>query len=317
MDMIKNFSPGSMGINGRQSELIELALTYAFSGFDVDMVDMLRRSHRTSVEDASKYLTSAANAYAEKATPIRLGGFDLPVNLDADDDAFTAQVGQLHPLADLAKDLGLTRGYAFVPAATDRLEYDAYFEIQKVRLSQINAVLAGRDIHFGVGFQAGKDLAEGKTYPFVRTVEQFLALIAAVGEDNIGYYIDSWDWVVGDGAMDQLSELSVDQIIAVRLASLPEDVDASTATSADKVLPEPTGGFNHVKLVKHLDSIDFAGPISPAAAAAQYKGQTRESIVKRSQERLDGICEAAGLEVAPLPADLVEDIPYEPNPTSA
>ena len=36
--MIKNFSADALGINGRQSELLELALTYAFDGFDIDTV---------------------------------------------------------------------------------------------------------------------------------------------------------------------------------------------------------------------------------------------------------------------------------------
>ncbi len=35
--MLKNFSPQSLGINGRQSELIELALTYGFTSMDIDM----------------------------------------------------------------------------------------------------------------------------------------------------------------------------------------------------------------------------------------------------------------------------------------
>ena len=55
--MLKNFSPAALGINGRQSELIELALTYGFTGMDVDMHEMLRRAQRTNVEDAAKYLS--------------------------------------------------------------------------------------------------------------------------------------------------------------------------------------------------------------------------------------------------------------------
>ncbi|MEM0927575.1 MAG: hypothetical protein AAGJ83_16130, partial [Planctomycetota bacterium] len=54
--MLKNFSPTSLGINGRQSELIELALTYGFSSMDIDMYEMLRRSQRTSADDAAKFL---------------------------------------------------------------------------------------------------------------------------------------------------------------------------------------------------------------------------------------------------------------------
>ena len=57
--MLKNFSPAALGINGRQSELIELALTYGFTGMDVDMHEMLRRAQRTILEVAAKYLEAA------------------------------------------------------------------------------------------------------------------------------------------------------------------------------------------------------------------------------------------------------------------
>lgn len=305
--MIKNFSPQALGINGRQSELIELALTYAFGGMDIDMSEMLRRAQRTSTEDAAKYLNAAK---------IQVGGFDLDIDLDADDTSFTSQVGTLHPIADLAKELNADRCYIRLPAATDRLPYHEYFETQRDRLAQIAETLHTREIKLGIGFSAGKELEEGKEFAFVRNVEGLVALVSAVPGDNVGYLIDTWDWVVGDGAMDQLSEIASEKIIAVRIASIPEDVDAGKATSVDRVLPEQNGVLDHIKVVSHLESIGFDGPISPGASSTRYKGTTRESIVQRSQEAIDGIFKEAGLHVAPLPMDLIEDIPYEPNPVT-
>ncbi|WP_246146058.1 sugar phosphate isomerase/epimerase family protein [Rubripirellula lacrimiformis] len=309
MKMIKNFSPGSLGINGRQTELLELALTYAFNGIDIDMHEMLRRSQRTDVADAAKYLEAA-----RKAFKIRIGGFDLGINLDADEETFTAQVATLHPLAELAKELGITRAYVRVPAATDRLPYHEYFDVQTARLKQIADLLAVREIKLGIGFAAGKELEEGKEFPFIRNVEGFIALVKAVGSTNVGFYIDTWDWVVGDGAMDQLSELTADEIVAVRLCSLRPESDPATAKSNERVVPTQEGLLDHVKVITHLVEIGFTGPVSPGASGASYKGQTRESIVQRGQVALDEIFTAAGLTVAPLPKDLIEDIPYEPNP---
>ena len=74
--MLKNFSPNALGINGRQSELIELALTYGFRGMDVDLGDMFRRSQRSSADESAKYL---------RATDLLIGGFELDVDLDAED----------------------------------------------------------------------------------------------------------------------------------------------------------------------------------------------------------------------------------------
>jgi sugar phosphate isomerase/epimerase len=305
--MFKNFSPQSLGINGRQSELIELALTYAFSGMDIDMSEMYRRAQRSSSKESAKYLNAAT---------IQIGGFDLEIDLDTDDATFTSQIGTLHPIADLAKELGISRGYLRLPAATDRLPYHEYFETQRTRLAQIAQTLDPRGIKLGIGFSAGKELEEGKEFAFVRNVEGFIACVSAVAGDNVGFLVDTWDWVVGEGTMDQLKGLAADKIIAVRLASIPEDVDQAAATTADRVLPEMEGPLNHVDLFKHLESIGFDGPVSPSASTAQYKGKTRESIVQQAQKALDGILAEAGLPVAKLPMELIVDIPYEPNPVN-
>ena len=305
--MIKNFSPKSLGINGRQSELIELALTYGFKGMDVDMPEMLRRNLRSETGDASKYLDAA-----KKAFDIKIGGFALDIDLDSDDDTFTSQVGTLHPLADFAKEQGAQRAYIKLPAATNRLPFQEFFEVQTERLNQIAEVLGSRDIKLGVGFSAGKELEGDKEFPFIRNVEGFLSLVKGLG-NGAGFYIDTWDWVVGDGAMDQLSELTADQIVAVRLCSVPEDVDVSKAESWQRVVPTAEGTLDHTKLIAHLASIGFDGPVSPGATGISYKGQTRESIVQLGQEAIDGIFTAAGLTVSPLPKDTIEeDAPYEP-----
>jgi sugar phosphate isomerase/epimerase len=304
--MLKNFAPAPLGINGRQSELIELALTYGFNAMDVDMHEMLRRGQRTSTADATKYLDAATN--------LSVSGFDIGVDLDADEDAFISQVGALNPIADIAKQLGARCAYAVVPAATDRQPYHEYFDVQKGRLNDIAEILSERGIQLAIGFNACKDAQEGKEFPFVQDVEGFIALVGGVSGSNVGFLLDTWDWVVGGGAMDQLSELSADKIIAVRLGSIPEDVDVTKATTHERIVPAKEGSIDHVKLVTHLSSIGFAGPVSPTASNQQYRGQTRESIVQRAQEAVDAISTNAGLEVGALPKDMIEDIPYEPNP---
>ena len=306
--MLKNFSPGALGINGRQSELIELALTYGFNAMDVDMHEMLRRALRTTTQDATKYLDAATN--------LSVGGFDLGVDLDADEDAFISQVGSLNPIADLAKQLGGRCAYARLPVATDRLPFQEYFEVQKGRLSDIAEILAARNIKLAIGFSAGHDLGKGKAFPFVRDVEGFIALVNSVRGTNVGFLVDTWDWVVGGGTIDQIKGLAAEKVVAVRLGSVPSGVVLSEAKSTERIVPEASGSLDHVQLISHLKSIGYRGPVSPSASNQAYRGQTRESIVQRSQEAVDAISTSAGVEVAALPKDLIEDIPYEPNPIS-
>lgn len=310
--MLKNFSPESLGINGRQSELIELALTYGFVSMDVDMYEIMRRSRRTTTEDATKFLRAAMGEGLGRMEQI--GCFSLEIDLDADDETFTSQVGALHPLADLAAEFNATRAYIKLPATTDRLPYHEFFEIQRDRLNQVGETLASKGIRLGVSFDGTTDLPDAKQFEFVRNVEGLIAIVKAVGSENVGYVIDTYDWALGKGGMDQLAEIPGDAVVAVRLGSLADDADAASASRSDCVLPIKEGALDHVAIVKHLIAAGYEGPIAPSASSSRYKGQTRENTVKEAQEAIDAICSDAGIEVRPLPMDVIEDIPVEPTP---
>lgn len=297
--MYKNFSAPLLGISGRQSELIELALTYGFRGIDVDMTDMVKRTQRTDFEDASKYL---------RAAEIIIGGFNVDVNLDADDEKFKTQLAAVHPLSDVASQLEAKRAFVALPPATDRLPYPEYFDQVRDRLDQVGEVLRAKDIKLGVGFTAARDVAEGKQFEFVRNVEGLVALVKSVSAANVGYVIDSWHWHVGGGTVEQLRELDPSRVVTVRLADLAAGVAASEAKTADRVVPAVDSPIDHVAIIKWLADHGYKGPVLPSASAAKAKGQTRESIVNKAQEAIDAIFRAAGLTVDPRPMDLIQTL---------
>jgi len=301
--MYKNFSPSALGITGRQSELIELALTYGFRGMDIDMSEMRRRASRSTPTEAFKYL---------KATDLSIGGFRLDVDLDADDEAFKTQLAALHPVADLASQWKVKHGLMMVPAATDRMPYHEYFDFVKTRLTQIAEVLAPRKLRLGIGFRAGKELETDKQFPFVRNAEGLIALVKSVAGENVGYIIDSWDWLVSGSTIEQLNEVPPKKIVTTRLGSVLEGVAIVDATSQDRVLPVVVGPLNHVAFVKKLKSLGYDGPIGPSASATQYKGETREFIVSNGQELIDDILTQAGITVPPRPKDTLSQYPEEP-----
>ncbi len=297
--MYKNFSAPLLGISGRQSELIELALTYGFRGIDVDMTDMVKRSQRTDFNDASKYL---------RAADILVGGFNADVQLDADDEKFTAQLATLHPLAETAAKLEAKRAFISLPPGSDRVAYPEYFEQVSSRLNQIGAILAVKDIKLGVSLNASKEGAEGKAFETIRNVDGFTALIKSVSAQNVGYVIDSWHWFVGGGTIDQLKAIDPARVVIVRMADLPADVDPAEAKMSDRVIPALEGRIDQVSIVKWLSENGFKGPVLPSSSAAKAKGQTRESIVNKAQEAIDAIFRAAGLTVDPRPMDLIQTL---------
>jgi sugar phosphate isomerase/epimerase len=295
--VFKNFSPQGLGVSGRQSELIELALTYGFRGMDIGMEETLRRAVRSSPEEAGKYLLAA---------DIRCVGYDSQVNLDVPADQWLNEVNKIRATAQLGKTLSVELAYVTLPAGSSRLAYHEFFEEVQTRLVQLAEVVEKEGIRLAVGFKAGVDAAEGLQYEFIRNVEGFLALMKGLAAKNVGMIVDSWNWHVGDGGMDQLSEVPASQIVCVRLANAPEEVERADLKMSDRLMPTGDNVVKNVAILKYLKSVNYAGPVSVFAHRSAVKGKTRETIVIKTQEAIDSLLVAADVPFPPRPIDMID-----------
>ena len=296
--MYKNFSPAGLGISGRQSELIELALTYAYRGLEIDIEETHRRAQRSDFDSAARYLNAA---------DVLVGGFDVPVDLDSDDEAFAKQIEEFKPAAEIGGKLGAKCATINVPAGTDRLPYHEYFQVITNRVTQISDILGGHGVRLAVGFSAAADAAEGKEFEFIKNVEGFLPLVKGIG-GNVGYLIDTFDWFAGMGGMDQLSEIAVDQIVSVRLSGMSDAAAPGTAKNEDRTMPKLGGTIDYLAIAQRLVDGGYDGPVAAFSAPNPVRGGTRDKVANEAQESLDAIFTDVGLTVAPRPMDLISEI---------
>jgi hypothetical protein len=117
--MYKNLDAKALGISGRQSDLIELAMTYGFQGLNIDAVDLQRRTARTDFEKASRFLLSSG---------MRVSGFDVPCDLDADDQDFERSLREVEAVVEVAGKAHARAGYLLIPPATNRAPFPQFFE---------------------------------------------------------------------------------------------------------------------------------------------------------------------------------------------
>jgi sugar phosphate isomerase/epimerase len=290
--MYKTLSPKALGISGRQSELIELALTYGFRGLDVDMADLAKRARNTSIEQALRFLESAK---------IKIGTYDLPINLKGDDAAFGVQLGQLAAACEVASALDATRCIFTVAPATDELAFQPNFELHRQRLAQIADMLAKHDIQLGLAFQAAPAHREGKQHQFICQTESLLTLVKTIGASNVGVALDTWNWFVGGGGMDQIRELAAEQIVSVRLADYPASSDLTAITEKTRSLPLDDGAVDCQVLINLLAEKEYDGPVALYPHPSTLRGATRESIVQRAANTLEELWRGAGLSKSKTP----------------
>ena len=283
--MYKNLIPEALGISGRQSEIIELALTYGFRGIDIDMLDLVKRCQRSSFENASRFLASSK---------LKVGGFEAPIDLDADDEAYQVKLAALNGVAEIAARIEAGIALLSVPAGTNRLPYPEYFEVVRKRIDEISAVFAKESIQVGLSFQAIPNLNEEMQFKFIRDVEGFLVLVKACAAKNVGIVFDSWNWLVGGGTMEQFDALGVERIVAVRLADCSEGVDKAAATLDDCLLPGTTGVIDNVAYLQKLADAKLKLPVA-AMGRPLNQAATRDALVSQAQDSLDKVFQEAGI----------------------
>lgn len=284
--MYRNLNATSLGATGRQSELIELVLTYGFQGLDVDAVDMIKRAIAQGLDDVVCFIRSAN---------IKVNGFELPCDLDASDEKFQTSLKALDKRAETAREIGFDRCEVNISPASDELPYHDNFERHRKRLAEVAETLAKHDMKLGVGLLAAPKLRQDRAFQFIHKAEELLTLLKTVGVPTVGLSLDTWNWQVGGGGVDQLDELPVGRIVSVRIADVPEDADLSAIEETQRLLPSESTIEVHAELVKKLVERKYPGPITLQPDPSQLDDAPRDTKVEQCAELIDQIYAAAGL----------------------
>jgi sugar phosphate isomerase/epimerase len=282
--MYKNLDCDLLGITGRQSEIIELALTYGFRGIMIDMEDLVKRCQRSSFENASRFLASAK---------LKIGGFMAPIDLDSDETRFEKDLAQLNGVAEIAARAEAKTAIVTIPSGTDRLPYPEYFDVVRKRIDQIAETFGKEGVRVALTFSALPPESEPQ-FKFVRDVEGFLAVVRACTSKNVAIVFDSWNWFLGGGTSEQLDELGVARVAAVQFADCREGVAPAAATPDDCLLPGSTDVIDNVSYLKKFAEAELKLPVT-AMGRPLDSSATRDALVGLAQDALDKTFEAAGL----------------------
>jgi sugar phosphate isomerase/epimerase len=289
--MYRSLNCESLGVSGRQSEVIELALTYRFGGMDINMSDFVKQVELRGLEHARRFIDSAK---------IKIGGFDLPIRWQGDDATFREDLAQLPHIAETAAAIGaLTCRTVVMPTCAER-PYHENFEFHRQRLTEMADHLGA--VRLGLDFLAPAYHREENQFHFISSAEPLVLLAKTINSPNLGVMLDVWNWHVGGHGLDLIKELSADQIAGVRLADLQADADRETVREDQRLLPGRGGAIDSEAILRQLMEIGYEGPVTPYPNPASFSAMTRDSIVKEAGDTLEAMYKAAAAPKKEKPA---------------
>jgi sugar phosphate isomerase/epimerase len=284
--MFKNLSTEGIGVSGRQSEIIELALSFGFKGIDLDLIDFHGQVAAHGLAHARRLLDSAR---------LKLGAFRLPLVWDESDETYHESARKLPQLIELASTLGAERAITTIAPANDIRPYHENFEFHRRRLTEIGELLAPAGIRLGVEFIASAAARKNQAFQFIHTFDAVVMLVGMVRAANVGAVVDTWQIYAAGSTIDDLRKLGPERIVATYFSDAPADIDPAALADADRLLPGETGKIDNAAVLTLLAELGFDGPISPRAHRNRLNGMRREQIVKLAAERVDQAWKAAGL----------------------
>ena len=283
--MYRSLNPKALGITGRQSEIIELALTYGFRGLELDVHDFLKRVEHRGFEHATRFIRSSQ---------LKIGGIELPVRWRGEESTYLADVAKLEQSAESLVSIGAKTCHTLVLPGSD-MPYHENFELHRRRLGAIAEALARHGIRLGVGFLAPPAARQDYAFQFIREAEPLVTLIKSVGSDNVGLMLDTWNWHFGGGTHEALRGLGGKGVASIYLAEAPADATLDSVTEEQRMLPNDQGPVNNTAMLGLLHELGYRGPVTLAPHPRCVTGRTRDAIVQHCGNAFDDIWRALGL----------------------
>lgn len=278
--MFKNLCPSTLGISGRQSEIIELTLTYGFSGLDLEIDDFAQRAKTQGLDSAIRFITSAK---------LRIGSVGLPVRWRGDDATYQLDLGKLDQIASYAATAKIHAFKTYVFPESDQLPYHENYEQHRKRLAVLGDILGKHGVKLAVGFHAAASRREGKQFQFIQEADALALLLKSVNADNVGLLLDTWDWYVGGGTVESLKAFGVENIVYTSIADAPADVDRAELTEEQRMLPLDDGAASVHEIANWLEDSGYVGPIALAPNANCFTGMKNDPILKQCGEALKNL----------------------------
>lgn len=287
--LYKNLNSNNLGIVARQSELNELALTHGFKGLDIDLTELAERAEKVGLKEATQFVF------------LPVGQFPLPLSLEGEDNAFNAALEKLKPLLEVAQKVKAFRWVYTIRPTSDDLPYHENFERHRARVTELSKLLGEYGVKLGLGISgAAAERGDGQ-FQFIQQAEDLLTFIKTVDLENVGLWLDCWNWKLAGGDTEAIKELGPRKIVAVTVADISPEADLDAITSDDRLLPQAEGLVDLKGIFAALVEIAYDGPVTLTPAASRIEG-ARDAVVQSASKTLDVLWNPE-LAVEEAPAD--------------
>jgi sugar phosphate isomerase/epimerase len=273
----KNFAPGHLGVRANQRQALEYAVKYGFEGISPDLGEFENKS----ASEISEWLQLM------KEKGIRYGAGGLPVEFRRDEERFKNDLAGLPRQAKLLNQLGITRVATWVMPGSRELTYRQQFDMLTRRFREVANVLKDNDISLGLEFVGPRTSRVRNRFAFISTQIEMMELVNAIGTGNVGLLLDSWHWYTSHGTVEELLELTNNDVVHVHVNDAPAGIVVDKQVDNRRKLPATTGVINLKGFINAMVKIGYDGAVECEPFDQELRRMEPDEAVKKTGESLN------------------------------
>jgi hydroxypyruvate isomerase len=247
-----SLNPGAIGLQCTATELLDYAISFTFKAISPVLEELISYSKTQQKEYLSKM----------KANDIVFDSGGLPIQFRASEAIFQQGLSFLQTNIQTIASYGIPSFVTWIMPTHKELTYRQNFDQHQVRLKQIAQVMGAEGLRLGLEYVGPKTLMARDKYPFLHSIAELRELISAIGEDNVGYLLDSFhSYCAGDDSK-ALDFLQTKDIVSVQVndAVIGRTIDAQI--DQERELPGDTGLIDLKQFLNIVQAKGYQGGVS-------------------------------------------------------
>ena len=272
----KNLAPGHIGVRANQRQTLEYAVKYGFDSITPSTGEFRNKS----ASEIREWLRLM------KEKGIRYGAGGLPVDFRRDQERFKNGLAGLPRQAELLKQLGVTRVATWIMPGSNELTYRQQFDMLTKRFREVAKVLKDYDIRLGLEFVGPRTSRSRSRFAFICTHIEMMELLDAIGTGNVGLLLDSWHWYTSHGTVDELLELSNNDVVHVHVNDAPAGIDVDKQIDNRRALPATTGVIDLKGFINAMVKIGYDGPVECEPFDRELRQMEPDAALQKTSESL-------------------------------
>ena len=273
----KNFAPGHLGVRANQQKSLEYAVKYGFEGITPNTGEFANKS----ASEIREWLQLM------KEKGVRYGAGGLPVEFRRDQERFKNDMAGLPRQSGILKQLGVTRVATWITPGSRELTYRQQFDMLTKRFREVAKLLKDYDIRLGLEFVGPRTSRSRSRFPFISTQIETMELVEAIGTGNVGLLLDSWHWYTSHGTVDELLELTNNDIVHLHVNDAPAGIDVDKQVDNRRALPATTGVIDLKGFINAMVKIGYDGPVECEPFNQQLRRMEPDAAVQKTSESLN------------------------------